>query len=239
MAEQDTKLEVLIGAEGIEKLKNATVLLFGLGGVGSSCAQALARAGVGHLIIVDHDTIQASNINRQVIAFHSTIGQRKVDVTEAMIKDIRPDIEVTKFCEFMLPDNLDMFFETGHIDYVIDAIDTVTAKLALAEYAYKNDVKLISSMGAANKVSPQHLKFADISKTVNCPLSKIIRKECRYRGIKKLRVLFSDEVPQKIESKPGAARSERSNLGTISYMPAIMGTMLAGDVVRDILDFRD
>ena len=239
MAGSSEKLEVLIGAEGIQKLSDATVLLFGLGGVGSSCAQTLARAGVGHLIIVDHDVVSESNINRQVIAFHSTIGKRKVDVTEAMIHDINPDIEVTALCEFMLPENLETFFEGRQIDYVIDAIDTVTAKLALAEYAYSHDVRLVSSMGAANKMQPECLSFADITKTVNCPLCKVIRKECRLRGIKHLRVLYSNEVPQKIESIPGAPRSARSNLGTISYMPAIMGMMLASDVVRSILAQQD
>ncbi len=236
MAQSSEKLEVLIGTEGIQKLVNATVMLIGLGGVGSSCAQTLARAGVGHLIIIDHDVVQESNINRQIIAFHSTIGQRKVDVTEAMIHDIDPAIEVTPLCEFVLPDNLEQILREHPADFVVDAIDTVTTKLALAEYAYVHDVRLVSSMGAANKMQPECLAFADITKTVNCPLCKVIRKECRIRGIKHLRVLYSNEVPQKIESVPGAPRSARSNLGTISYMPPLMGMMLASDVVRSILN---
>ena len=239
MTASSEKLEVLIGAEGMLKLRDATVMLIGLGGVGSSCAQTLARAGVGHMIIIDHDVVQESNINRQVIAFQSTIGKRKVDVCEAMIHDINPAIEVVSLCEFVLPDNLERIMTEYPADYVIDAIDTVTAKLALAEYAWAHDIALVSSMGAANKLKPECLAFADITKTVNCPLCKVIRKECRLRGIKHLRVLYSSEVPRKIESVPGAPRSARSNLGTISYMPPLMGMMLASDVIRSLLGYSD
>lgn len=234
--EQVAKLKVLVGEEGIERLANATVMVLGVGGVGSNCVEALARGGVGNLILVDHDIVQASNINRQAIAFYSTIGQRKVDVARAMVADINPQARVAVRDQFVLAENLDELLDDtlGQVDYVVDAIDTISTKLSLAQAAQDRGFYLISSMGAANKLHPENLRFADIHQTVNCPLCRIMRKEARLRGIKHLRVLYSCEQAVKVASIPGAARHERSNLGTMSYFPPIMGQMIAGEIIREI-----
>ncbi|MEG1751303.1 MAG: tRNA threonylcarbamoyladenosine dehydratase [Raoultibacter sp.] len=228
------KSELLVGQVGLRKLEDATVLVFGLGGVGSSCVEALARGGVGHLIIVDHASVRASNLNRQAIAFTSTLGCRKVDVMDAMIAEINPEATVVAHDVFVLPENLlDLF--AVRPDYVVDAIDTVATKLALARYADDNDIPLVSSMGAGNKFYPEQLEFADIYDTAVCPLCKIVRKEARALGIGQLRVLYSRERPAEVPVSDRALRSERANIGTMSYMPPIMGQMIAGEVIRGLL----
>ena len=237
------KLELIMGSDGLARLADAHVAVLGLGGVGSNCVEALARGGVEHLFLVDRDIVQASNINRQAIAFHSTLGQRKVDAMRAMVADINP--RAAPECRHMLVlrenlgellDEMSAWAEAdgGRLDYVIDAIDTVSAKLALAEIAQERGIRLISSMGAANKLHPEALRIADLYDTVNCPLCRIMRKEGRKRGIRHLRVLYSAEEPVRVPTREGAARSERSNLGTASFMPPIMGQMIAGAVLRDI-----
>ena len=234
------RLRVMLGDDGLTRVENASVLVFGCGGVGSSCIEALARGGVGTLIIVDKDVVAPSNINRQAIAFHSTVGKRKVDVMAAMIADINPECRVIAHDAFVLAENLEALLAEclheagGHIDYVVDAIDTVSTKLALAAFAQDQGFELISSMGGAKKVHPECLRVADVHKTVNCSLARIMRKECRKRGIKHLRVLYSCEEPVRIAAAPGAERSERSDLGTASFMPPIMGQMIAGEVLRHI-----
>lgn len=230
------KLELIMGSEGLRRLGEATVMVLGVGGVGSNCTEALARGGIGKLIIVDHDIVQASNINRQAIAFHSTIGRRKVDVMREMIADINPDAEVVALDRFLLAENFaELFDEYGDgLDYVVDAIDTISTKLALAAYADERGIRLISSMGAANKLHPECFRIADLYDTVNCPMSRIMRKEARKRGIKRLQVVYSCEEPVRIPSREGALRSERSNLGTASFVPPIMGQMIAGEVIRQI-----
>ncbi|NTU89362.1 MAG: tRNA threonylcarbamoyladenosine dehydratase [Actinobacteria bacterium] len=240
MKNQDSmvKSELLIGQDGLAKLANSTVMVFGLGGVGSSCVEALARGGIGNLILIDHDVVSPSNINRQRIAFNSTVGQRKIDVMRAMIADINPRITVSTHDQFVLPENLPELFDVRP-DYVIDAIDTISTKLALAQYADEQGIPLVSSMGAGNKFHPGMLEFADIHDTSVCPLCRVVRKEARIRGIKQLHVLYSRENPVKVEAKEGAARSERSDLGTISFMPPIMGLMLAGEVIRTLLGIED
>ena len=196
---RDTKLEIIMGREALDKLADATVLVLGCGGVGSNCCEALARGGIGHFVILDKDIIAPSNINRQAIAFHSTVGKRKVDVMEAMIRDINPAATVIKRTEYLLSDNIDDFFASvleqteGKIDYIVDAIDTISAKLTIAKYAQDHDIRLVSSMGGANKLHPECLRFADIFDTVRDPMSRIMRKECKKRGIKSLHVLFSCE----------------------------------------------
>ena len=228
------KSELLVGQVGLGVLANATVLVFGLGGVGSSCVEALARGGVGHLIIVDHASVRASNLNRQAIAFTSTLGRRKVDVMKAMIAEINPEATVVVHDAFMLPENLlDVF--AVRPNYVVDAIDTVATKLALARYAEDNEISLVSSMGAGNKFYPEQLEFADIYDTAVCPLCKIIRKEARALGIGQLRVLYSREKPAVVSVDEQVLRSERANIGTMSYMPPIMGQMIAGEVIRELL----
>ena len=237
------KLELVMGAEGLARLASAHVAVLGLGGVGSNCVEALARGGVGNLFLVDRDIVQASNINRQAIAFRSTLGRRKVDVMRAMVADINPLAVVETRHMLVLRENLGELLDEmrawaeadgGALDYVVDAIDTVSAKLALAEIAQERGITLISSMGAANKLHPEALRIADLYDTVNCPLCRIMRKEGRKRGIRRLRVLYSAEEPVRVPTREGAARSERSNLGTASFMPPIMGQMIAGAVLREL-----
>ncbi len=237
------KLELIMGADGLASLASAHVAVLGLGGVGSNCVEALARGGVGNLFLVDRDIVQASNINRQAIAFCSTLGRRKVDVMRAMVADINPHAAVETRHMLVLRENLGELLDEmrawaeadgGRLDYVVDAIDTVSAKLALAEIAQERGITLISSMGAANKLHPEALRIADLYDTVNCPLCRIMRKEGRKRGIRRLRVLYSAEEPVRVPTREGAARSERSNLGTASFMPPIMGQMIAGAVICEL-----
>lgn len=237
---RDTKLEIIMGREALDKLAAATVLVLGCGGVGSNCCEALARGGIGHFVILDKDIIAPSNINRQAIAFQSTIGKRKVDVMEAMIHDINPAATVIKRTEYLLSDNIDEFFASvleqtdGKLDYVVDAIDTISAKLTIAKYAQDHDIRLVSSMGGANKLHPECLRFADIFDTVRDPMSRIMRKECKKRGIKSLHVLFSCEESVKTQPRDPSNIHERTELGTASFMPPIMGQMIAGEVIRQI-----
>ena len=228
-----SKLELIMGRDGLARLAASTVMVLGVGGVGSNCVEALARGGVGRLVIVDHDVVQASNINRQAIAFTSTIGRKKVDVARAMVADINPAAQVEAIDEFLLAENVPAFLDAhaGGADYVVDAIDTISAKLAIAQYADERGLRLISSMGAANKLRPECFRMADVYDTVNCPLCRIMRKEGRKRGIRHLRVLYSCEQPVDVPVREGAARRERSNLGTASYVPPIMGQMIAGEVI--------
>ena len=234
------RLRVIMGEGGLARLEAGCVLVLGCGGVGSSCVEALARGGVGRLVIVDKDVVAPSNINRQAIAFHSTVGQRKIDVMTAMVADINPECRVTAYDDFALAENVEELFDRalaaagGHLDYVVDAIDTISTKLAIAELCERRGLPLISSMGGAKKLHPECLRIADVHKTVNCPLARIMRKECRKRGINHLQVIYSCEEPVRIAAAPGAARSERTDLGTASFMPPIMGQMVAGHVLREI-----
>lgn len=246
--EATEKLELVMGAAGLARLAAAHVAVLGLGGVGSNCVEALARGGAGHLFLVDRDIVQASNINRQAIAFRSTLGRRKVDVMRSMVADINPAAAVETRHMLVLRENLGELLDEmaawaradgGRLDYVIDAIDTVSAKLALAELAQERGIPLISSMGAANKLHPEALRIADLYDTVNCPLCRIMRKEGRKRGIRSLRVLYSSEEPVRVPARAGAERRERSNLGTASFMPPIMGQMIAGAVLCEIAGVGD
>lgn len=231
------RLRLVVGDEGLERLGEARVAVIGLGGVGSSCAEALARGGVGHLVLLDRDMVAPSNINRQALAFQSTIGRPKAEVMRAMVLDINPEADVTAVTTFLdkdaLPQQMD---ELGHLDYVVDAIDTVAQKLRLASWCQERDVPELSAMGGANKLDPCRLRFARIEDTVNCPLARVMRKECRRRGIRGLQVLFSDEEPVRMEAISDEQwMREGSLLGTMSYLPPIMGQMLASRVIRDLL----
>ena len=234
------KLRVILGDEGVERLASACVFVLGCGGVGSNCIEALARGGVGTIAILDRDVVGLSNINRQAIAFHSTVGQRKIDVMERMILDINPACRVVKRDDFVLEENIEAVYDEvlmacgGRIDYAVDAIDTVSAKLALAGLAQRRGITLISSMGGAMKLHPECLRIDDIHKTVNCRFSRIMRKECRKRGIKHLRVLYSCEQARVATAPEGSERGERAGMGTASFMPPIMGQMIAGEVIRTI-----
>ena len=231
------RLRLVIGDEGLARLGEARVAVIGLGGVGSSCAEALVRGGVGHLVLLDRDVVAPSNLNRQALAFTSTIGRPKAEVMRAMTLDINPEADVTAVTAFLdknaLPEQMDGL---GPLDYVVDAIDTVAQKLRLAQWCQERGVRELSAMGGANKLDPCRLRFAAIEDTVNCPLARVMRKECRRRGIRGLRVLFSDEKPVRMERISDEQwMSEGSLLGTMSYLPPIMGQMLASRVIRDLL----
>lgn len=229
-----SRLELILQAEGLAKLSEAKVLVLGLGGVGSACAEALARGGVGHLFFVDGDRVDESNINRQALAFNSTVGRLKTEVMEAMVGEINPDCQVLSRNIFLTQDNLkETLSSFPKPDYVIDCIDTVAAKLGVVEWCLDEGLPLLSSMGAANKLDPGHLCFDRIEKTSHCSLSKVIRLECRKRGIENLEVLYSKEVPLKLD-RP-ASRQKAKTLGSMSYMPPIMGMMLAGKVIRRLV----
>ena len=189
-----SRMELLIGEEGLQRLRHATVMILGVGGVGSHCIEALARSGVGKLILVDNDTVSLTNINRQSIAYHSTVGRYKTRVRKERIADICPQTEVITYEMFVLPENMEQIFEQRP-DYIIDAIDTVTAKIALVEKALELDIPIISSMGTGNKLHGELFEITDISKTSVCPLCKVMRKELRARGIYHLKVVYSREKP--------------------------------------------
>lgn len=226
-----SRLRLLLQDEGLDRLQDATVMVLGLGGVGSACAEAFARGGVGHLIILDGDVVDPTNINRQVIAFESTIGRQKSDVMKELILDINPDCDVYAVQEFLQPDNLEATLSAlPRPDYVLDCIDTVTQKLGIAQWCAQQHLPLLSSMGAANKLDPAFLTFDWIENTQYCPLSKVIRRECRERGIQKLEVLYSKEIPPKIVRPSVQVKAQ--TLGSMSYMPPIMGKMIAGKVIR-------
>ena len=240
-----SRLVALMGREGLDRLAAANVLVLGLGGVGSSCAEALARGGVGSLTLLDGDEVRPSNVNRQVIAFESTIGMRKVRAMGRMVADINHGIDVTVADVFLDTSNMGESLDAlPRPSFVIDALDTIAPKLAVALWCQERGIPLLSSMGAANKYDPTLLRFADIGETSVCPMCKVMRHECRRRGIERLRVLYSTEPPVRISAgNPTAPRiaghlPEKSGaeLGTTSYLPPIMGLMLAGDAICSIAD---
>lgn len=241
MIDEFSRTKLLIGEEAFQRLRNTTIMIFGVGGVGSHCIEALARCGVGKLILIDNDTVSLTNLNRQSIAFHSTIGNYKTKVMEAKIKEICPDTEVVTYEMFVLPDNIDELFEEKP-DYIIDAIDTVTAKLALVEKAREYKIPMISSMGTGNKLHAELFEITDISKTSVCPLCKVMRRELKARDIYHLKVLYSKEKPVDVsvnephrEEDREEKGSRRSIPGSISFVPPTAGLLIAGEAVRDIL----
>jgi tRNA A37 threonylcarbamoyladenosine dehydratase len=213
----------LIGAEGLGILRRSKVIVFGIGGVGGAAAEALARAGVGTLALVDRDVVDETNLNRQIIALHSTLGRPKVDVLAERIRDIDPGTDVRPIQCFFLPDTADGF-DFAAYDYVVDAVDNVTAKLELAVRARSAETPVISSMGTGNRLTAGNFRIADISETHGCPLAKVMRKELRDRGIERLKVVFAPDSTQK--SRPP---------GSISFVPPVAGLLMAGEVVRDLL----
>lgn len=232
---EKSRLEIVMGSVALNTLAKSTVMVFGLGGVGAAATLALARGGVGRLILVDFDTVSISNINRQLVAFHSTIGQKKTEVAASMIKDINPDIIVEVVDDFVSADNAGEIISSyaQEIDYVIDAIDTLSAKLAIAQFCLTEQIKLISSMGAANRVDPTALYITDLFKTQDCPMCRIMRKQARAFGIKELTVVATKEKPVTNNSSMENS-SSRPTLGSTSYVPPIAGMMLAGHVIREI-----
>lgn len=234
--ERTSRTRRLLGEEGLRALANARVAVIGLGGVGSACAESLVRTGVGSFLFVDKDVVEPSNINRQAIAFVSTIGQRKVDVMRAMALDINPDAQVDALCAFVLEETIDELLGAfPRPDIIVDAVDTLTAKAAIAGYAERAGVPSVSAMGMANRSDPTALRFAHLFETEGCPFCREMRKICRSRGIADMDVLYSTERPAKVRPAEGAARAEKTELGTHSYMPPVAGLMLAGWVVQRIL----
>lgn len=240
-----TRTKLLIGEEGLNILKYSKVIVFGVGGVGSFCVEALARAGVGHIHVVDDDTVSTTNINRQLVALHSTIGLDKVEVIKQRVHDINPNAKVTTTKTFYTQETASSI-QLDDFDYIVDAIDTISAKILLVENAKKANVPIICSMGAGNKLDPTKFKVSDIYKTSVCPIARAMRYELKRKRIKKLKVVFSTEKPIKVEpikKDPNAVSSSEfrdtnaKNIvpGSISFVPPVSGFLLAGEVVNDIL----
>ena len=229
---QFSRTELLIGKASVEKLKKSRVAVFGIGGVGGYVVEALARSGVGAIDLVDNDTVQESNLNRQIIALHSTIGRKKTEVMAERVKDIYPDISVTRYDVFYLPETADSF-DFSLYDYVVDAIDTVSGKLALIEQAKKQNVPVISCMGTGNKTDATAFAVADISKTSVCPLARVMRRELKKRGIEHVKVLYSKEEPR----KSGLTDEEtgKSVPASIAFVPSVAGLLIAGEVIKDLI----
>lgn len=236
MLHEYSRTELLIGVEGLLNLERAKVAVFGLGGVGSYTAEALARCGVGNLILVDHDKVSITNLNRQIIALHSTVGKLKTEVAKERIRDINPDIVVHTYETFFNADTAHLF-DFSSYDYVVDAIDTVTSKLLLIERAKAANTPIISCMGTGNKLDPSKFEISDISKTSVCPLAKVMRQELRKRKIKKVKVLYSKEIPIKVKLNPEDTKgtAHRPAPGSIAFVPSVAGLMIAGEVVRDLI----
>ena len=234
MADQFSRTRLQFGPEGIERLQRAHVAVFGVGGVGGHCVEALVRSGLGAITLVDNDTVSLTNLNRQIIALHSTLGKPKVDVMKERILDINPNCQVETFETFYLPENADDFDLTRY-DYVIDCVDTVTAKLELAQRCHSLGVPLISSMGTANKLDPTQLRITDLSKTSMCPLARVMRKELGRRGIKHLKVVCSTELPLSPDAGLAEDQEETAKRALPSsnpFVPAAAGLILAGEVLR-------
>lgn len=226
-----SRTEMLIGKEGIEKLKKSRVAIFGIGGVGSYAVEGLARCGIGNIVLVDYDTIDITNINRQIHANYNTIGEFKVDAMEERILSINPDANIIKYNECVNVENLDKYISLDY-DYVVDAIDMVNSKIELICKCKKLGIPIISAMGAGNKLDPTMFEVADIYSTSVCPLAKIMRKELKNRNIKNLKVVYSKEKPIKCSVKNG---TQKSTVGSISFVPSVVGLIIAGEVIKDIL----
>ena len=236
MNEFHSRTAMLLGEEAIKKLQQSRVAVFGIGGVGGYVVEALVRAGVGAIDIIDNDEVCESNLNRQIIATRSVIGQAKVDAMEKRIKDINPECNVRKFKCFYLPETAEQFDFTQY-SYVVDAIDTVTGKIQLVMQAKEAGVPIISSMGTGNKLNPTELEVADIYKTSVCPLAKVMRRELKKRGVEKLKVVYSKEEPLTpfggVEAKENEKR--RATPGSVSFVPSVAGLIIASEVVKDLI----
>lgn len=235
MSERFVRTEMLLGRDGMDTLKNARVAVFGVGGVGGYVAEALARSGVGSLDLIDKDTVSESNINRQIIALHSTVGRYKTEVMKERILDINPQAEVRVHNCFYLPETMQEF-DFEEYSYVVDAVDTVTAKIALVMQAEDAGVPIISSMGAGNKLNPTEFEVADIYQTTVCPLAKVMRRELKKRDVSHLKVVYSKEKPIKnsttVEDDLG---SQRTVPGSIAFVPSVAGLVIASEVVKDLI----
>ncbi len=247
---QFSRTQLLLGQESMDLLANATVAVFGIGGVGGYTVEALARSGVGHFVLVDDDKVCLTNINRQIIATRSSVGKYKVDVMKERILDINPKAEVEVYKCFYLPENADDF-DFSKYSYVVDAVDTVTAKIEIIMRAKACNVPVISCMGAGNKFDPGQFKVADLYKTKMCPLAKVMRRELKKRGVKKLKVVYSEEKPMRPVDEeesscrtdcvcpPGSQRTcsvRRDIPGSLAFVPSVAGLMIAGEVTKDLIE---
>lgn len=229
---QLSRTALLIGVDGVEKLKKARVAVFGIGGVGGFVVEALARSGVGNLDLIDNDKVSLSNINRQIIALHSTVGKQKTQVMAERIKDINPEIRVKTHELFYLPETADEIDFSAY-DYIVDAIDTVSGKIAIVENANKKNIPVISSMGTGNKLDPTAFEVADIQKTSVCPLARVMRRELKKRGIERLKVVYSKEepcAPKEVDEETGKAIP-----ASISFVPSVAGLIIASEVIKDLI----
>ena len=229
--EELSRTEMLLGKEKVDMLRGKSVIVFGIGGVGGYTCEALARSGIGKIALVDNDLVSLSNINRQIIALHSTVGRYKVDVMKERINDINPYIEVVALRDFLTEENIESFNIEGY-DYVVDAIDTVKSKIALAALCDKIDKPLVSSMGAGNKTDPCAFKVSDIYKTSVCPLARSMRTQLKKLGVKRLKVVYSEEKPISREISEGEKRAPAS----CSFVPSVVGLIVAAEVIKDLIN---
>ena len=234
MFEQFERTELLIGKEALNKLNKSRVIIFGVGGVGGYTLEALVRCGIGHIDLVDNDVVSLSNINRQIIALHSTSGRYKVDVAKERAKDINPDVEINSYRMFYSPKTAQQF-DFSKYDYVIDAIDNVSGKISLVEEAKKSGTRIICAMGAGNKINPVDFEVADISKTSVCPLARVMRTELKKRKIKGVKVVYSKEKPVRAVAYENTDSSRVP--ASISFAPSVMGLIIAGEVVKDLIGY--
>ena len=232
MTESLVRTALLLGENAVSRLGKCRVAVFGVGGVGGHCVEALARSGIGALDLIDSDTVCLSNLNRQIIALHSTVGRLKVDAAAERIRDINPDCKVTVYPVFYLPETRDQFDFRAY-DYVVDCIDTVKGKLALAEQAQEAGTPIISAMGAGNKLDPTRFEVADIYETSVCPLARVMRTQCRKRGIRRLKVVYSREQPLTPQDS-GEKKGPHPAPGSVAFVPSVAGLILAGEVIRDL-----
>ena len=229
--------ELLLGTECINRLKQANVLIVGVGGVGAYAAEMLVRAGIGKMTIADSDTVSLSNINRQLIALHSTVGRVKTDVLAERLKDINPELQLTVIAEYIKDEKTDEILDSEHFDYIVDAIDTLSPKLALIKGALDRNIPIVSSMGAGAKLDPTKMEICDISKTHHCPLAHMLRKRLHKMGIRRgFKAVFSAEPPIEGAMILCEERNKKSNVGTISYLPATFGIGCASVVIRDLVE---
>ena len=238
MLNQFSRTEIMIGSAGMEKLYNARVAVFGIGGVGGHTVEALARSGVGTLDLIDNDTVALTNLNRQIIATHSTIGKYKVEAAKERILDINPDVKVNIYKTFYLPDTASQF-DFSQYDYVVDAIDTISGKIGLVMQANETNTPIISSMGAGNKMDPTAFRVTDIYKTNVCPLAKVMRRELKKRGINKLKVVYSEEKPIEplLDLKPEETGINKRQIpGSNAFVPSVVGLIIAGEVIKDLIN---
>lgn len=227
------RTSLLLGDSKMEKLANSHVMVFGVGGVGGYVVEGLVRSGLGKITIIDHDTVNLTNLNRQIIALESNLDKLKIDVFKKRILEINPNCEVISYDKFITFDNINEIDFDG-VDYIVDAVDTITAKIAIIEKAKEFNIPIISSMGAGNRLDPSQIKFADINQTKNCPLAKVMRYELKKRDIKNVKCIYSLELPVALKEEIINPENGKVVIGSISYMPSIFGLMIVGEIIKEL-----